>query len=191
MGVNLGGGACVVNGTTCTAATALRTNTTTRGQIANGNVGTFINFLNTSTIGSPRGANEVGSLLRRNGFAKNYIVPSPQYSSANIAGNHLNTKYQALQLQFDRRLTSGITNTTTWTWSKSMSAGPTIDPQRRQIEQALQSTDRTHQWTSHGTYELPFGTGGAGRPDHPGESSAGRARNTRLYHAQRARESSV
>src|SRR5262249_36475643 len=36
-------GTCVVNGTTCTGAQALRTNSTTRAQLANGNFGGFLN----------------------------------------------------------------------------------------------------------------------------------------------------
>jgi hypothetical protein len=159
MGINLGGaGARVVNGTTWTGAMAVRTNTTTRAQLANGNVGAFINSLNT-TLTTGTGSSDRGAILRRAGFAENYIVPSPQYSAANVAGNHGNTKYHSLQLQFTRRLTSGFTSTSAWTWSRSLSAGATIDPQRRAIESTLQAADRAHQITSNGTFELPFGTG--------------------------------
>jgi hypothetical protein len=138
---------------------AVRTNTTTRGQLANGNVGDFIAALNGTLSFTGNTDPDRGAILRRAGFAENYIVPSPQYSSATIQGNHDNSKYHSLQVQFNRRLTAGLTNTTTATWSKSLGSGGTIDPQRRNIESALQGGDRKLQITSNGTYELPFGTG--------------------------------
>jgi hypothetical protein len=143
-----------INGTTWTAAMALRTLTSTRGDLANGDVGSFINRFNTNLIGGDN-----GSVLRRSGFPENYLVPSPQYSSVNIAGNNTNSKYHALQLQMTRRLTAGFTNTTSLTWSKAQSPGDTIDPNRRWIEGQLSASDRKYQVVSNGTWELPFGTG--------------------------------
>src|SRR5439155_25013554 len=59
-----------------------------------------------------------------------------------------------------RRLTQGFTNTTNWTWSKSLgNSGFIRDPSQRNIEKGLLSFDHTHQITSNGTYELPFGPG--------------------------------
>jgi len=171
QGINLGGaGAQTVNGTTWTGAMALRTNTTTRAQIANGNVGGFLNTLNTLTIpaaGNPASpANSVnGAVLRKNGFPENYIVANPQFASVSMLDNLGNSTYHSLQLQFTKRLTRGFTNTTTWTWSKALGedatdAGATYrDPTRRSIEKQLLIFDRAHQLTSNGTYELPFGTG--------------------------------
>lgn len=157
QGINLGGaGAQPVNGTTWTGAMAVRTNTTTRAAIANGNVGAFVNFLNTNTTGT--GSSDSGAILRRNGFAENYIVANPQYGNVTMARNLDNSTYHSLQLQFTRRLAQGFTNTTTWTLSKSLgSVGAFRDPTRRDIEKTILDTDRTHQFTSNGTYELPFG----------------------------------
>ncbi|MBI2149063.1 MAG: carboxypeptidase regulatory-like domain-containing protein [Acidobacteria bacterium] len=143
-----------INGTTWTAAMALRTLTATRGDLANGEAGTFINRFNTNLIGGDQ-----GEVLRRSGFPENYLVPSPQYSTVNISGNNTNSKYHALQLQLTRRLTSGFTNTTSFMWAKAMAPGNTIDPNRRWSEQALQGSDRKYQLVSNGTWELPFGTG--------------------------------
>jgi hypothetical protein len=162
MGINLGGtGAQAVNGTTFTGAMAVRTNTTTQAFIANGNVGSFLDFLNTNTTGT----GTRGGLLRRNGFAENYIVANPQYSSVSMLKNLGSSTYHSLQMQFTRRLTRGFTNTTSWTWSKSMGdsdgdGGASYrDPTRRSLERTLLGFDRQHQFTSNGTYELPFGTG--------------------------------
>jgi hypothetical protein len=164
FGINLGGtGAQVVNNTTWTGAMAVRANTTTRTQLANGSVGAFLNTLNTLTTGT--GSTVAGAVLRRAGFPENYIVNNPQYSGISMLENLGNSTYHSMQLQFTKRLARGFTNTTAWTWSKSLGdsdtdAGATYrDPTRRNIEKNLLGFDRAHQITSNGTYELPFGTG--------------------------------
>ena len=156
QGINLGGtGATTVNGTTWTGAMAVRANTTTRTQLANGSVGAFLNTLNTLTTGT--GSSSNGAVLRRNGFPENYIVTNPQFQSVST--------YHSLQLQFSRRLTKGFMATTAWTWSKALGdadtdAGSTYrDPTRRSLEKTLLGFDRAHQLISNGTYELPFGLG--------------------------------
>jgi hypothetical protein len=73
--------------------------------------------------------------------------------------------YHAMELQLTMRPTKGLSNTTTWTWSKALGdsdtdAGATYrDPTRRSLEKTLLGFDHAHQITSNGTYELPFGTG--------------------------------
>jgi hypothetical protein len=164
LGINLGGtGAQVVNGTTWTGAMAVRANTTTRTQLANGSVGAFVNTLNTLTTGT--GSSASGAVLRRNGFPENYIAPNPQFGNISVLTNTGSSTYHSMQLQFTRRLSSGFTNTTAWTWSKAFGeadgdGGATYrDPTRRSIEKSLLGFDRAHQLTSNGTYELPFGSG--------------------------------
>ncbi len=164
LGINLGGtGATTVNGTTWTGAMAVRANTTTRTQLANGSVGAFLNTLNTLNTGVTGTGN--GLVLRRNGFPDNYIVRNPQFSGISMLSNLGNSTYHSLQMQFTRRLSNGFTNTTTWTWSKALGEGDTDtgatfrDPTRRNIEKSLLGFDRAHQLTSNGTYELPFGLG--------------------------------
>ena len=163
-GINLGGtGAQTVNGTTWTGAMAVRANTTTRTQLANGSVGAFLNTLNTLTTGTNSSAN--GAVLRFNGFPENYIVPNPQFAGISMLTNTGNSTYHSLQMQFTRRLANGFTTTTGWTWSKALGeadgdAGATYrDPTRRSAEKSLLGFDRAHQITSNGTYELPFGSG--------------------------------
>ena len=165
---NAFGSGTVVNGTTWTGANAVRANTTTRAQLANGSVGAFLNTLNTSNTGItglPAGVTINGAVLRKNGFPENYIVPNPQYSGISMLDNLGNSTYHSMQLQFTRRLIKGFTNTTTWTWSKAIGeantdTGATFrDPNRRSAEKRLLDFDRAHQLTSNGTYELPFGTG--------------------------------
>jgi Carboxypeptidase regulatory-like domain len=152
-----------VNGTTWTGAMAVRTNATTRAQLANGNVGAFVNTLNTLTTGT--GSTNNGAILRRTGFPENYIVVNPQYSGVSMLDNLGNSTYHALQLQFTRRFGHGFSNTTTWTWSKALGDSDTDtgstyrDPTNRSIEKTNLGFDHAHQITSNGTFELPFGTG--------------------------------
>jgi hypothetical protein len=161
-GLNFGNG--VVNNTTFTGAAAVRANTTTRGQIANGNVGGFISTLNTTNTGTT-GTGVNGAVLRRAGFPENYIFPDPQYASVSLLNNIGNSTYHSLQLQFTKRLTNGFTNSTTYTWSKALGESDTDagasfrDPTRQYLEKSLLGFDHTHQITSNGSYELPFGTG--------------------------------
>ncbi len=165
MGTTFAGGTTRVNGTTLTGAGALRTSTTTSANLANGAFGAVLNTLNTSSTGVtlPAGLNSAGSVLRQNGFPDNYIVVSPQYSAVNIDGNNANSSYNALQLQFNRRLSHGFSGTASYTWSKAFGLGSTapntaIDPSHFQVK-GLQTVDHKGQITANATYELPFGTG--------------------------------
>ena len=170
MGTTFGGGTAVVNGSTLTGAGALRQSTTTRQFLANGAFGALMNTLNTTNVGVtvPAGATGNGYTLRRNGFPDNYFVPSPQYTNVNIDGNHGNSTYHALQMQFTRRLTAGFSGSGSYTWSKAMglmtttagSVAPNnaIDPSHFQVK-GLQNVDRKHQITANATYELPAGSG--------------------------------
>ncbi len=156
-GISLTGGCGTVNGTTCTGAQALRMNTTTRPQLANGSYGSLLNSLNT-TLQYTGGPTDAGSVLRHAGFADNFLTPNPQYSSINLNGNNQNSTYHSLNMQITRRLSHGFTNTTSYIWSKAMGAGNFVDPNQRSDWKTLQAVDHKHQISSNGTYELPFGT---------------------------------
>jgi hypothetical protein len=156
LGVALPGTA-VVNGTSVTGAQVLRTNTTTRAQLANGNYGAFLTSLNTTLNYSGNPSSDRGAILRRAGYPENFLVPDPQYSSATIQGNNQNSTFHALNLQFTRRLSNGIATTGTYIWSKTLGAGTVVDPNNRNESKALQSIDHRHQISANGTYELPFG----------------------------------
>ena len=161
-GINLGGtGAQIVNGTTWTGAMAVRTNTTTRDQLANGNVGAFVNTLNTLTTGTGS-ANKGPSSEER--------VPGKLHRRQPAVFGRLDVE-QPGQLHVSRdavavhRVSAGFTNTTTWTWSKALGDSDTDtgttyrDPTNRSIEKTNLGFDHAHQITSNGIYELPFGTG--------------------------------
>jgi hypothetical protein len=157
-GLNLGSG--VINGTTVTAAASLRTNTLSRGFIADGDVGQFANFLNTSTTVT----GQAGGLLRNSGlFPENFIVVNPQFLTVRLDGNPGNSTYHALDLQVTKRLSNGFTNQTSYTWSRTLGDssddGSTayLNPRNRTLNKSLLEFHRTHSIRSNGTFELPFG----------------------------------
>src|SRR5206468_5323563 len=157
-GLNLGSG--VINGTTVTGSASLRANTLSRGFIADGDVGQFANFLNTSTTVTGQG----GGLLRNSGlFPENFIVVNPQFLTVRMDTNPGNSTYHALNLQVTKRLSNGFTNQTSYTWSKTLGEASDdgsvnyMNPRQRALNKTLPEFHRTHSIRSNGTYELPLG----------------------------------
>src|SRR6185295_581357 len=112
-GINLGNG---VVGTTLSGSAALRSNSTTRTMIANGNAGALANFLNTNKTGVP----DNGGLVRTNGFREDFFVLNPQFAGVTLHTNPGNSTYHSLQLQFTKRLSQGFTDSMAYTWSRSL-----------------------------------------------------------------------
>jgi hypothetical protein len=151
MGLNVPG-AGVVNGTTLTGSQALRRYSSTNAFIANGQVGSLANFINTTSAlaGSP------GGLLRRVGLPENYIVVNPQFGSVSLAGNNDNANYHSLQTVINQRYSNGLSGQFSHTWSKAMGSTDSRNP-RSLADKGLQGSDRTHVFKANGTVELPFG----------------------------------
>src|SRR5262249_39083191 len=153
-------GAQAVNGSTWTGAMAVRTNTTTRAQLATGNVGGFLDFLNTNNTGGSR-----GNLLRKNGFPENYIVANPQYGTVSMLDNLGNSTSHSLQWESVGRHAPGSATAATsigvrcWAVRALDSAWNCADATGGTIDTPLFPFVRKHQITSNGTNELPFGTG--------------------------------
>jgi hypothetical protein len=64
------------------------------------------------------------------------------------------------RLQLTKRLSRGVSNQTSYTWSKTLgiaTGGTTRDPHNRNLDRGVLSFHRTHIVTSNGTYALPFG----------------------------------
>jgi hypothetical protein len=159
LGLNVTG-VGVVNGTTITGSDALRRNTTTRNFLANGNVGQLADYLNRSTAFTGAG----GGILRNGGLPENFMIANPQYKDVGIAGNPSNSTYHSMQLQVTKRLSSGFTNQTSYTWSRALGLGndershnPYRDPRNQSFDKALLDSHRTHSIRSNGSWELPFG----------------------------------
>ena len=155
-------GAGVVNGTTVTGSQALRLYTPTRTLLADGSVGGMANVLNTSTAITGQG----GGFIRNSGlFPENYLVLNPQFASAGLNGNLSNSTYHSLQVQMTKRLSHGITNRTGYTWSRTIGLSnddnnlAARDPLNRNLDKSVLGFHRTHNITSNGTFEMPFGPG--------------------------------
>jgi len=157
-GLNLGSGP--INGTTITGSASLRSNTNTRSFIANGNVGGLADFLNRSTNVTGEG----GGFIRNSGlFPENFIVLNPQFNGVTLNSNPGNSTYHSLQMELTKRLSHGVTNSTTYTWSRALGENDGNgsvdyrDPRNRRLDKSLLGFHRTHTITSTGTFELPFG----------------------------------
>jgi hypothetical protein len=155
-------GAGIVNGTTLTGSAALRTYTSTRAFIGNGNIGQLADFLNRSTNITGKG----GGFVRNSGLLpENFFVVNPQFSQVYLHSNPSSSTYHSMQVQLMKRLSQGFTNQTTWVWSRALgqyggeadTAVAPRDPNNRAGDHSLASFHRTHSFTSNGTYELPFG----------------------------------
>src|SRR5262245_8260278 len=159
-GTNASLGQGVINGTTLTGSAALRAYSSTRGFIADGDVGQLADFLNRSANITGQG----GGLLRNSKlFPENFIVVNPQFMSVRVDGNPGNSTYHAMTLQITKRLSSGFTNQTSYTWSKTLGentddgAAMYLNPRQRALNKTLVDFHREHSIRSNGSYELPFG----------------------------------
>ena len=157
-GFNLGLGQ--IDGRNVTGSASLRQFPNTRGFLANNNVGSFANFVNTFDVLGR------GGFLRFAGLPENWIVVNPQFAAANFTGNFANSTYHSLQLNANRRFSSGWTLLSNYTWSRTLGEeeGSTQDLQNsyrngrnRHIDKRLLGFHRTHVFRNSGTWELPFG----------------------------------
>jgi len=159
-GTNASLGQGRIDGANLTGSAALRGNSTARVFIADGDVGQLANYLNTTT----NGTNQAGGLIRNSKlFPENFIVVNPQFQTVRFDTNPGNSTYHALNLQVTKRLSSGFTNQTSFTWSKTLGEASDdgqpmyLNPRQRSLNKTLLEFHRAYAIRSNGTYELPFG----------------------------------
>jgi hypothetical protein len=123
--------------------------------LANGNYQALANTLN--YLNKP--GQGYGQYMVDNGFPVNFIKASPQFSSATFYENLGYSNYHSLQAQVTVRPTHGLSLQSTYTWSKNLgnSGGISPDPRNLATGYTLLSSDRTYNWVTFGTYDLPFG----------------------------------
>src|SRR5262249_3313922 len=144
-----------------TGSAALRQNNIFRAFLANGNVGQFASTLNTSTTVT----GEPGGLFRRNRFPGHFIFVNPQVLTVRLDANRGNSTYHPLNFQVTKRLSQGITNQTSYSWSRALGEASDdgqqsyLNPRNRALNKTLLTFHRTHSFRSNGTFELPFGPG--------------------------------
>jgi hypothetical protein len=176
-GLNFGRGTCgTINGTTCTASSALRNWTRTDDFFADGEAAGFAEFINATNAGG----GGFGGMIRANGYPEDFIVVAPQFDDVDIYGNQDHSTYHSLQTQVTKRTSAGFSGQLTYTWSKAIGnaaqatfraredqSATVRDPRNRRSTKGVVGFHRTHAFNSHGVWQLPFGPGrliGSGAP---------------------------
>ena len=175
-GLSFRGTCGTINGTTCTASSALRQWTSTDDFFADGEAAGFAEFINST----PAAGGGWGGMIRRNGYPEDFIVVAPQFDDVDVYGNQDHSTYHSLQAQLTKRTSAGFSGQLTYTWSKAIGnastatfraredqSGTVRDPRNRNLQKGVVGFHRTHAFNSHGVWSLPFGPGrliGSGAP---------------------------
>ena len=175
-GLSFRGTCGTINGTTCTASSALRNWTSTDDFFADGEAAGFAEFINST----PSAGGGWGGMIRRNGYPEDFIVTAPQFDDVDIYGNQDHSTYHSLQAQLTKRTSAGFSGQLTYTWSKAIGnagtatfraredqSGAIRDPRNRNLNKGVPGFHRTHGFNAHGVWSLPFGPGrliGSGAP---------------------------
>ena len=138
-------------------------------RFANGNAGGVASFLNSSTNITGKG----GGLFQRQAARRLVGLQPAVCRQRAVNGNPTNSRYHSLEVKVTKRLSHGLSNQTTYTWSKAMaSEAITIlsAPATRitAISITVLSYDRPYVISSSGTYSLPFGANRAFMHGGPG-----------------------
>jgi hypothetical protein len=124
------------------------------------------NFDSDSTYtGNPEGraaagSNIRGQVLREAGLPENLIYANPQYASANLTTNQGHSNYHSMQTQVTMRPTRGLSFQATYTWSRNLATQGIGDYRTWEQQYWLSAQHRSHNLTTYGSYELPFGANG-------------------------------
>lgn len=96
------------------------------------------------------------------------FLANPNVALAGLLTNEARYNYNALQVEFRRRLSSGFYFQANYTFSKTLSTSPGTDQRRQEfeldannprLEYARAEYDQTHVFNFNSIYELPFGKG--------------------------------
>ena len=107
----------------------------------------------------------LGSSGRRLIQSADVIAPNANFFSADLIGNTANSRYDALQLQFERRLTAGLQALASYTWSHSIDDGSNgtfgvgpnafLPGQAANANRGPSDFDRRHVLSAALTYNIP------------------------------------
>ena len=87
------------------------------------------------------------------------LLPFPQFTNVFIQQYNGTNRYNALQLQANKRFSQGLTLTSTYTFSNLREKVNYLNPSDTQLEDRISTLDRPHRFTFSGVYELPIGRG--------------------------------
>ena len=88
------------------------------------------------------------------------LLPYPQFSTVTQGLENVGKIwYNALQVQAEKRLGSGVTVVSSYTYSKAIGALSFLNDQDALPSRAVTDDDRTHRWVLSGVWQLPVGRG--------------------------------
>jgi hypothetical protein len=85
------------------------------------------------------------------------LKPYPEFSGVSTTMNAGYSWYHSLQARVERRLSSGLSASLAYTWSKMMQATGYLNDADIRPEEVIAANDRTHRTVVIVMYELPFG----------------------------------
>lgn len=103
-----------------------------------------------------------GALTASQFAAVNAVRPFLGYGAINDRRTEAESNYNSMQVTFNKRMFDGLAYGAVYTWSKNMTTASTDrsdvpqDVLRPELEKAPSQFDRTHIFTTHVVYELPF-----------------------------------
>jgi hypothetical protein len=118
---------------------------------------TTINLLNSQV------PNPFYPLLPRTNLASTTVAlsqllkPYPQFTGVTPSVNSGYSWYHSMQVRLEKRFSSGLSASLSYTWSKMMEAISYLNPTDRRPEEVISDQDRTHRMVVTMLYELPFG----------------------------------
>lgn len=159
-----GGGTVGVNRT---GGDYMRALATTQGHLAGNNVASFASFLSGTAVATNDPLTSTpGGWLRRAGLPENFIVGNPQFAAAVLLGNFANSTYHSMQLEYNKRFSSGWNFLSNYTFSKALGeeegSGQDLldsfrDGRNRRLEKRQLTFNIQNVWRNSGIYDLPFG----------------------------------
>jgi hypothetical protein len=145
----------------CTGSAQMRASSITRAALARGNYAALaLSLANTNGALTSHPSTERGWVLRNSGTAENFIVTNPQYGNANWRSNRNHSNYHSMQAQFTLRPTRGLSTQLSYTWSKNLGTNGATDPTRPDLDYGILTSNRPHNFTNYGSFDLPFGPNG-------------------------------
>ena len=100
-----------------------------------------------------------GPVIPAGQFPDNWISLNPQFNQANYWSDSGSSIYHSVQVQGTLRPTNGISFQGTYLWSRALGVPLTgyTNPAEREKDYTLAASQRTHEFRSNGTFELPIG----------------------------------
>jgi len=122
------------------------------------------------------------SLAGANVARSQLLRPYPQFTSVLADTNQAYSWYHSLQVRYDKRFSSDLSTSVSYTWSKLMEARTFLNETDATPEEVISDQDRTHRLAVTWIYQLLSAAGGC-------SARAGAGLSTRHSAAGRCRES--